>query len=113
MDKLSRYQDLVKQFLSEYANMMNSQPVADLETVLSFDDQHQQYMLLKVGWPQGRRMRQTLLHISLRHNKIQVEEDLTEAGIAAYLLEQGVPPQDIVLSFQPPQLRPYTEFAVA
>jgi hypothetical protein len=112
MDKLSHYQNLVKNFLTEYANLMNSQPVPDLETVLSFDDDHGQYMLLKVGWPQGRRIRHTLLHVAIHNNKIWIEEDLTEDGIATYLLEQGVPNQDIVLAFHPPEMRPFTEFAV-
>ncbi len=36
-----------------------------------------------------------------------------EEGIATWFLEQDVPQSKIVLGFQPPTLRPYTEFAVA
>jgi hypothetical protein len=38
---------------------------------------------------------------------------LTEDGIATDLLEAGVPKEDIVLAFHAPEMRPYTEFAVA
>ncbi|MFN0112370.1 MAG: element excision factor XisI family protein, partial [Blastocatellia bacterium] len=33
--------------------------------------------------------------------------------IATDLEEAGVPKEDIVLGFQPPKVRPYTEYAVA
>jgi len=49
----------------------------------------------------------------LHNNKIYIEEDLTEDGIATNLLVAGVPREDIVLAFHPPEMRPYTEFAVA
>ena len=113
MDQLDCYRERVKDFLTDYATLMNSQPVQDLETVLLFDDEHSQYMLLKVGWPHGRRVRQALLHVAIRNNKIWVEEDLTEESIATYLIQHGVPGEDIVLGFQPPQMRQFTEFATA
>ena len=37
---------------------------------------------------------------------------LPEEGIAAHLLEAGIPKEDIVLAFHSPDMRPYTEFAV-
>ena len=42
-----------------------------------------------------------------------IEEDWTEEGIATDLLEAGVPHEDIVLAFHPPEKRPLTDFAVA
>jgi hypothetical protein len=42
-----------------------------------------------------------------------IEEDWTEAGIADILVRAGVPREDIVLGFQPPDLRQYTDFAAA
>lgn len=41
-----------------------------------------------------------------------IQHDGTEIGIATQLLELGVPADDIVLGFQAPDIRPYTEFAV-
>jgi hypothetical protein len=36
-----------------------------------------------------------------------------EVGIATELVEAGVPKEQIVLGFRPPEMRQYTEFAVA
>ncbi|MBI1929591.1 XisI protein [Candidatus Poribacteria bacterium] len=112
MDQLNHYRNLAKQFLADYANLMNSQPIPDLETVLCFDDERDQYMLLKIGWPHGRRIRQIILHVAIRNGRIWIEEDMTEEGMATYFLEQGVPNDDIVLGFHSPKMRPFTEFAV-
>ena len=112
-DKIKRYQQLTKQYLTNFANLMNNQPVPDLETALSFDDEHQHYLLLKTGWTDQQRTRHILLHVALKNGKIWIEEDWTEEGIATFFLKNGVPREDIVLGFQPPEMRSYTEFAVA
>ena len=41
----------------------------------------------------------------LKDGKIYVEEDWTKEGIANELMRAGVPASDIVLSFNPPDLR--------
>ncbi len=52
--------------------------------------------------------------LHLRFNdKIWIEQDWTENGIATELLEAGVPNEDIVLGFRHPERRPLTEFAAA
>ena len=59
-----------------------------------------------------RRVEGITLHVRIREGKIWVEEDWTEAGIANFLVREGVPKDDIVLGFQPPSMRPHTEYAV-
>ena len=44
-------------------------------------------------------------------DKIWVEEDLTEEGVANELVREGIAKSDIVLAFQDPQVRQFTEFA--
>ena len=112
MDKIKTYQKIVKKGLKEYASWLaESPPEPIFEVALAFDDDHGQYILREVGWTKKSWIRETPLHITLRNGKIWIEEDWTEEGIATYLLEQGVPNDDIVLGFQPPDMRPYTEFA--
>ncbi len=113
MDKLERYQTLIKQFMSDYANLINSFPKIGLETLLIFDDERAEYLLIETGWQNKRHIRYIRLHVRLSNHKIWIEEDMTEEGIATYFLEQGVPREDIVLGFQPPEMRQYTEFGVA
>jgi hypothetical protein len=80
---------------------------------LVLDEEHDQYLLLKTGWSGERRMRKTFVHVRLHNGKFWIEEDWTEEGVATDLLRAGVPRDDIVLAFHPPEMRPFTEFAVA
>ncbi len=113
MDKLAQYKSLIKSFMTEYAHLTSQFPKIGLESVCLFDDERGEYMLLETGWQNKRHIQRIRLYVRLRNQKIWIEEDRTEDGIAAYFLEQGVPHEDIVLGFQPPEMRPYTEFAVA
>jgi hypothetical protein len=113
MDKLERYRALITRLLSEVAMLLNDQPASKESDVAQcvFDEKRDQYLLLKVGWVGKRRIRGTTLYIRLRNGKFWIEEDMTEDGIATDLLKAGVPKEDIVLAFQPPDVRRFTEFA--
>lgn len=113
MGQVMSYPALVKQGIEAYAALLAKFSTPSYEVVLVFDDENRHYLLRKLGWTKNSRIRQTKLHVAVHDNKIWIEEDMTEEGIATYFLEQGVPHEDIVLGFQPPQMRPYTEFAVA
>ena len=54
-----------------------------------------------------------LIHLDIIDGKIWIQRDGTEHGIATDLLEAGVPKEHIVLGFKSPEMRQYTEFAVA
>ena len=113
MGQLNRYRLLVKNALNDYATLLLAPPEPDYEVVVICDDKSDQYLLRRIGWTKNKRVNYTDLHITIRNNKIWIEEDWTEEGIATYFLEHGVRSEDIVLGFQPPQMRQYTEFAVA
>lgn len=113
MDRVEEYATLVKQALRDYVALVQKSPHLPYQVVMAFDDEHQQYLVRKVGWQENKRILKTVLHLALRNGKIYIEEDGTEEGIATWLLEHGVPNTEIVLSFQPPLIRAYSEFAVA
>jgi hypothetical protein len=113
MGDIKNYPALIKEALEAYVSLLEKSPHPSYEVEQAFDDQHQQYLVRKLGWKNNRRICQVALHISLKNGKIWIEDDMTEAGIATYFLEQGVPHEDIVLGFQPPEMRPYTDFALA
>ncbi len=113
MDKIVRYRDLIKMLLAQYAELVASQPQQDVETFLVFDEEREQYMWVKSGWSQKRRIYGITLHIRLYDGKIWIEQDWTEDGIATDLVNAGVSYEDIVLAFCEPELREMTEFAVA
>jgi hypothetical protein len=113
MDKLIHYQNLIKQILTEYQKISAQVPDADVDEELMFDDERSQYLWFNIGWKQGKRVKGISVYIRIKNNKIYIEEDWTEEGIATELMQLGVPASDIVLAFQPPELRKYTEFATA
>lgn len=113
MDSIEAYPTLIKQALRDYVALVKRSPNLPYQVVTIFDDEHRQYLVRKVGWKDNKRILKTVLHVALQNDKIWVEEDLTEEGIATWFLEHGVPSSAIVLGFQPPLMRPYGEFAVA
>jgi XisI protein len=113
MDKLIQYQNFIKQILTEYQRISAQVPVPDVDEVLMFDDERKQYLWFNIGWKQGKRVKGISVYIRIKNEKIYIEEDWTEEGMANELLRLGVPKEDIVLAFQPPEVRKFTEFAIA
>lgn len=109
MDKLNHYRSLIQKIVEEYHNLSSSN--SDIESALLLDPIRDQYLLLKMGWHQDNRIKRNVIHLRLKDQKIWIEEDWTEDGIATDLLQAGVPREDIVLAFHPPHLRQFTEFA--
>ncbi|MDX1932153.1 MAG: XisI protein [Capsulimonadales bacterium] len=112
MDKLAHYREIIRQVLTpltarRYAN-------ADLTNEAVFDESHDRYLIMSVGW-QGRtrRMHGCLIHLDIIEGKIWIQRDGTEDGIAYDLEAAGVPKSDIVLAFHPPDVRQHTGYAVA
>ena len=52
------------------------------------------------------------MHVDIKDNKIWIQHDGTEIGIAGELEKLGVPKSDIVLGFHAPYKRKFTDFAV-
>ncbi len=112
MDKITKYRGLIKKLLIKHAEIVENQCSKEMETLLSFDEEHDQYLWLQVGWEQHR-VHGVTLHLRLKSDKIWIEQDWTENGIATNLQEAGVPNEDIVLAFHHSETRTLTEFAVA
>ena len=53
------------------------------------------------------------MHLDIKDNKIWIQQDGTEIGVANELVALGVPKEDIVLAYMPEYKRPYAEYAVA
>lgn len=113
MDKLSHYRVLIKEILSKYADLIRQNPREGRETELIFDEERDHYLLVHNGWVGKKRIRGTTVYVRLREGKFWIEEDWLEYGITDDLLEAGIPKEDIVLAFHAPEMRKYTEFAVA
>lgn len=102
-----KYQPLIELIISEHLKSIPNQ--SDIETFAVIDEKSQNYLLMDMGWQKPRRIHSVIFHLRIRDGKIWIEQDWTEGGVARDLLKAGVPPRDIILGFQPPDMRPYAQ----
>lgn len=113
MEKVARYRQIIQDILLSLVTQLNRRQLEGVDRDVIFDTQRDHYMLVKVGWTPRGRLQGTTIYVRIRNGKFWVEEDWTEDGVATQLLDAGVPNEDIILAFQPPELRAFSEFAVA
>lgn len=112
MDKIRKYQDLLISYLEERAKSKPAnQP--DVENHVIIDRENNHFQLLRIGWQDNRFVFTVVFHFDIKDGKIWFQRNITEREVVDYLMEQGIPKEDIVLGFRSPQARPYTGFAVA
>ncbi|MFN9175263.1 MAG: XisI protein [Synechocystis sp.] len=109
MEKLEKYRRIVQNLLMAHAT--TTEP--GIECQMICDLEHDHYQLLDVGWQGMNRVYACYIHLDIRNGKIWIQQNMTEADLGQELVEQGVPPTDIVLGLQPPYKRPYTQYGVA
>lgn len=111
MAKIDDYRQYVKNIITKYSQYKPSYGEVDLQIV--FDEERDHYHLMSVGWNKERRIRGSILHVDIKNEKIWIQHDGTEEGIANELLALGVPKKHIILAFQSPFRRQFTDFAVS
>lgn len=110
MEKVIQYQQFVQDVLRQYVE--DAPPDDEIDVELSFDTERNHYHVFNVGWMDERRTYGCVLHLDIKNDKIWIQHDGTEIGIANELLKLGVPKEDIVLAFHSPYKRQFTGFAV-
>ncbi len=110
MEKLTGYRQLIKQILIEHSQ--NKPAYGDIEVETIFDTEHDHYQIVHVGWDGDNWVHSCILHIDIKGGKIWLQWNGTEDDIAVDLVAAGVPKDDIVLGFQSPFMRQFTEYAV-
>jgi hypothetical protein len=110
MDSLNNYRKLVKQLLTEYAEI----PVFDsgLQNEIIFDLENDRYMLINIGWFNEQRIHHCVIHIDIIDGQVWIQANNTDRLIAEELVAAGIPPESIVLGLQPPDVRLYTAYGV-
>jgi hypothetical protein len=111
MARVEDYPKYVEKVIRRYGQYTPT--YGDIETQMVLDHEHHHYHLINVGWNKNQRVRGCVLHIDIKNNKIWIQHDGTESGVANELTEMGVPKQDIVLAFHSPYKRQFTDFAVS
>jgi hypothetical protein len=111
MDSIESYRNIIKSLLTEHASIPIANGVIDSYTV--FDTEQDHYQVMNVGWDGYRRVYGCVLHLDIKNGKIWIEQNMTEMRIAQELVDRGVAKENIVLGFQAPELRQYTDYAIA
>jgi hypothetical protein len=110
VETLKNYRAQILLLLEEYSAYQPSYGQVEIEQII--DQIHDHYQLMSVGWNGHERVHGCLVHIDIKNGKIWIQHDGTEEGIAQRLVEAGVPKDDIVLAFQAPFKRQFSEFAI-
>jgi hypothetical protein len=109
MEKLN-YRELIQTILKAHSdNHLDN----DTEVQLIFDTERDRYQVIHLGWEEQRRVYGCIIHVDIKDSKIWIQRDGTEVGVANELVSAGVPKKDIVLAFQSPYKRKFTEYAVS
>jgi hypothetical protein len=103
MDKLNHYRSLLKSVIGEWAEA--SRGDSDIETLVVFDDDHGQYMLVSTGWTPKSREHSIIFHARLREGKVWIEWDGTYPSMTEELIRRGLLQQDIVFNWHDPDVR--------
>ena len=111
MNTQSTYRQLVEQILTNHASIPYANSSAKQQTIFDRDGNH--YLIMLVGRDGTKRVHGCLIHVDIVGNKIWIQRDGTEQGVAVQLLEAGVPKEHIVLAFRSPEMRQHTGFAVS
>ncbi len=110
METLEKYRQIIREKIQDYAQYKPARGEIQIEVI--FDQGNDHYELIYAGWNGPYRIHGSVLHIDIRDGKVWIQHDGTEAGIAEELVEAGIPRDQIILAFKPPELRPYTNFGV-
>ena len=110
MDSLVQYREVIQEKLKEYTEIPYA--YGDLQCRLIVSEDRNNFLLITLGWEDDVQVHGCLVHIEVIGDKIWIHRDGLEDGIANELVKAGIPKTQIVLGFHPPNIRPYTEFAV-
>ena len=108
---LISHRNAIQQVFKSYIDFLGNDDDTQFEMVM--DNENQRYLLVEIGWHNSRRIYGTLLHIDIISDKLWIQQDGTEEGIANELVTLGIPKEQIVLGFKPLERRKLTEFAAS
>jgi hypothetical protein len=108
MDSLKQ---AILKVLQDYQNYLKDVP--DMNLQLIADEKNHHYLLLEASWQGYHRIYGPIIHFDIIDNKIWIQHDGTEDGVADELLKLGIDKQQIVLGFKCLERRQITDFAIA
>lgn len=116
MDSLTHYRNTIQTLLKHYYDLSQNQPSSHTKTAIAenliLDAERDQYLWLRSGWDNNKRVQHIILYFRIENGKVWVETDNTDLCVVDDLIAANIPQQDIVLGFHHPSKRPLTQFAI-
>src|SRR5690242_2807749 len=110
MDHLTQYRAIVRRLIEEYASFTPS--YGDIRTEALVDPERDHYEVMQMGWDGHRRVHGSIIHIDIRDGKVWIEHNGTDVRLGEELVAAGIARKDIMLGFQPEELRSLSGFGV-
>ena len=113
MDKIKKYQTIIKKLLHEQANSLALMPKIEYQVISDTENNH--FQLVMTGWnAKDHFVYAVLFHFDIKPNgKVWILVNNTDVFVAEQMIERGVLKSDIVLGFHSEMVRPHTGYAVA
>jgi XisI protein len=110
MERLE-YRALIQKILKEHQKNRAVNDSSEAQVICDTENDH--YLLVYVGWEDETPLYGCPIHVDIKDGKFWIHQDFTEYGVAAELLDLGVPKTDIVLAFRSPFMRQFMDFAIS
>lgn len=112
MDKLKKYEKAILSILDEYAKVKYANVEGGNELIA--DKRNRRYLVTTIGWEKDDMFAYGVpMHFDIIDGKIWIQQNNTDWEVGELLEEKGVPKKDIVIGFLSPDLREYSDYAVA
>lgn len=98
MYRLTAYDHTVQELVEQYAAEWKPHDGTSIEAVT--DPEHGHYQIVRTGWKDGRFLHACLVHFTVRDQKVQLLRNDTDVEWDRELIDRGVAPDDIVLTFR-------------
>lgn len=110
--KLTKYAKILSDYLAEYAS--NRMSKVDIHYQFVQDNNHHHYQVVRMAWIKGIFRCDIVFHFEIKPDaKIWLWVNNTDILVTEDLVDLGIPKKDMVIGFQPPEVRAYTGYAVA
>lgn len=98
METLEKYQNIVIDFLEEYAKISYAN-APELEQQVIADTKRNHFELVSIGWHKGQFVHDLAFHFDIKDNKIWIQQNWTDIKVSKELIDRGANPADIIIGF--------------
>ncbi len=113
MANLNKYREVIQNLITEIYGYNQSDTDSGVVSQVVFDTNHNHYLLIDVGWEEKQFVHETIIHITIRGDKVWIQLNNTDIYLAERLVEEGIPKEKIVLGLHSPFMRQATGYAVS